>query len=285
MRPLLHRLRSRLTYANVMSTLAVVLVLAGGTAYAATSLITGRQVARETLTSVNVKNGTLGVADLSLVARNALRGARGAAGADGAAGAPGEGGPSGLQGAQGIQGVSGTLGSLDQLNGMACTIDGIAGTLMSYMYVTAAPDQALRSFCVLVDEFETPVADDAAATANDVGGSGGGGPSAVTYDVSLHTPGDVDHVRVKYASNGGGGSCNVTLRLTRYLADDPLLQTAWTNNGVPVTPTVVGLTESFSWSSVATFDIIELRVSVQADDRVPYRLTVEKNNNNCTWLA
>jgi hypothetical protein len=84
MSTLLHtarRLRGRLTYANVMSTLAVVLVLGTGTAYAAGS-IGSRQVIDnslrsidirdDNLKSVDVRNGTLGTADLSDGAVNGL---------------------------------------------------------------------------------------------------------------------------------------------------------------------------------------------------------------------
>lgn len=57
------RLRARLTYANVMSTLAVVLVLGTGTAYAAGS-IGSRQVIDNSLRSIDVKNDNLTGTDL-----------------------------------------------------------------------------------------------------------------------------------------------------------------------------------------------------------------------------
>lgn len=75
------RLRARLTYANVMSTLAVVLILGTGTAYAAGS-IGSRQVIDNSLRSIDIRNdnltgtdtrnGTLGAAELSDAARNQL---------------------------------------------------------------------------------------------------------------------------------------------------------------------------------------------------------------------
>jgi hypothetical protein len=55
---LLRRLRERFTYANVMSTLAVFLVLGTGTAYATHELIKSSDVVDETLISADLKNGS-----------------------------------------------------------------------------------------------------------------------------------------------------------------------------------------------------------------------------------
>ena len=73
------RLRARLTYANVMSTLAVVLVLGTGTAYAAGSIGSSQvsdnslrsvDIRNDNLTGTDVRNGTLGAGELSATARN-----------------------------------------------------------------------------------------------------------------------------------------------------------------------------------------------------------------------
>jgi hypothetical protein len=84
------RAARRLTYANVVATLALVIAISGGTAYAAAQLIKGSQIARGTITASNIKKATL---TTNLFARGALkvgpRGATGAPGAPGAAGAPG----------------------------------------------------------------------------------------------------------------------------------------------------------------------------------------------------
>ena len=81
-RRLADRIRTRLTYANVMSTFAVFLLLGTGTAYAAGS-IGSRQVIDDSLRSIDIKNdnltgtdtknGTLGAGELSADARNQLR--------------------------------------------------------------------------------------------------------------------------------------------------------------------------------------------------------------------
>ncbi len=96
-------LRDRLTYANVMSTIAVVLVLTGGTAYAATKLINGATIARGTVRapqlaansvdSTKVRNRSLRAIDFQL--GQLPTGAAGAAGVAGPAGPTGATGPAG----------------------------------------------------------------------------------------------------------------------------------------------------------------------------------------------
>jgi hypothetical protein len=97
-------LRPRLTYANVMATVAVFVAL-GGSSYAAIE-ITGRQVRDGSLTGVDVKNGSLtgkDVKDRSLRARDFRAGGL----------------PRGPQGLQGVQGIQGAAGSDAQFNGAA----------------------------------------------------------------------------------------------------------------------------------------------------------------------
>ena len=70
----MRRARERLTYANVVSTLALFLVLAGGAAFAAQKLTTNdikkgaiktKLIAKNAVTGAKVKNGSLTPADLS----------------------------------------------------------------------------------------------------------------------------------------------------------------------------------------------------------------------------
>ena len=79
---MIKRLRSKLTYANVMATLAMFFVLGGG-AYAATAL------PKNSVGSKELKPGSITLAKLSASAKKALKGAQGAPGPQGAAGAPG----------------------------------------------------------------------------------------------------------------------------------------------------------------------------------------------------
>jgi hypothetical protein len=98
----------RLSPGVILGIAAIVLALAG-TSYAARAVITsGSQVKKGTLTGKHVKNGSLGVADLSAKARSSLRGQ---SGPQGVAGPQGPAGPAGPQGPVGPQGVAGTPGA------------------------------------------------------------------------------------------------------------------------------------------------------------------------------
>ena len=107
---MLARLRSRLTYANVIATLALFLAL-GGSSYAALKLPGGsvgtKQLKRNAVTSPKVKPGSLLLSDFRASQRSRLRGPAGKAGPAGAAGPAGERGPQGLIGPQGIPGAPG----------------------------------------------------------------------------------------------------------------------------------------------------------------------------------
>jgi hypothetical protein len=96
---MLQGMKRHLSYANVISTLCLFLVL-GGTAYAAAT-ITGKQVKNNSLTGADIRNGTLGAADLrrGLLEASAPQ-----------AGAPGKQGPAGPRGPQGAKGAPGAAG-------------------------------------------------------------------------------------------------------------------------------------------------------------------------------
>jgi hypothetical protein len=85
------RLRSKLTYANVMATIAVFLVLAGGTAFAASQMLPKNSVG-----SKQIKKAAVTPAKLSKAAKAALTGPQGATGPQGPKGETGQvGKPSG----------------------------------------------------------------------------------------------------------------------------------------------------------------------------------------------
>ncbi|MCW2920494.1 MAG: hypothetical protein JWL76_368 [Thermoleophilia bacterium] len=95
-----HRVAPRLTYANVMATIAVALSL-GGVSYAAVALprnsVGAAQLQTNSVTTTKVANGSLTLRDLAAPTRRALTGTSGPAGAVGSAGptgAPGARGPS-----------------------------------------------------------------------------------------------------------------------------------------------------------------------------------------------
>jgi hypothetical protein len=101
------RIRSYLTYANVVSTLCLFIVLGGG-AYAAAT-ITGRDVKDGSLTGADIKDNSLGSVDIKngdLLAKDFKPGQLPA----GPRGDSGERGPQGPPGAQGLKGDTGDKG-------------------------------------------------------------------------------------------------------------------------------------------------------------------------------
>lgn len=101
------RLRPRLTYANVISTLCLFLLLGGGAAFAAT------QLPKNSVGPKQIRKGAITPAKLAVATKQVIestagpRGPRGAAGPSGAKGDTGARGPAGPQGATGPQGAAG----------------------------------------------------------------------------------------------------------------------------------------------------------------------------------
>jgi hypothetical protein len=108
---MLGRLRSHLSYANVVSTICLFVVLSG-TAYAATTLpnnsVGSAQLKVNAVTSEKVRDGALLRKDFK--AGQLLAGPRGSVGAPGAQGPAGPPGPQGSAGAPGAQGPAGPPG-------------------------------------------------------------------------------------------------------------------------------------------------------------------------------
>jgi hypothetical protein len=94
-------LRRRLTYANVMSSIAVFLVLAGGTAFAAS------QLGKESVGAKQLKKEAVSLAKINKAAKNSLKGGSGPAG------------PKGATGAQGLKGDKGEKGDTGPSTGPA----------------------------------------------------------------------------------------------------------------------------------------------------------------------
>ena len=100
---MLEKLHSRLTFANVVSLIALFVAL-GGTSYAAVTLkknsVKGKHIARNAITSPKVKNASLLAGDFA--PGQLPRGERGDTGAQG---------PQGVQGPQGERGPEGAPGA------------------------------------------------------------------------------------------------------------------------------------------------------------------------------
>jgi hypothetical protein len=110
---MLARLRPRLTFANLVSVMALFVAL-GGSATAAVVLITGKQVKNGSLTGIDLGNNSVGSVDVKdgdLLAKDFKAGQLpgGLAGPKGDTGAQGPKGETGAQGQQGIKGDAGPL--------------------------------------------------------------------------------------------------------------------------------------------------------------------------------
>lgn len=87
----MHRIRAKLTYANVVATIALFLVLAGGSALAAKQMLPKNSVGPK-----QIRKGAVTPAKLSPAAASALTGPRGASGPQGPKGDTGSQGPMGF---------------------------------------------------------------------------------------------------------------------------------------------------------------------------------------------
>jgi hypothetical protein len=108
------RIRERLTYANIVATIALFVALGGGS-YAALKLpsnsVGSAQLKPNSVTSSKVKPGSLAASDFKASDRARLRGRRGATGPRGAAGPRGATGSRGATGRRGATGSRGAAGS------------------------------------------------------------------------------------------------------------------------------------------------------------------------------
>jgi Collagen triple helix repeat (20 copies) len=99
------RLSGKLTYANVVATLALFLVVAGGTAFAAKQMLPKNSVGTK-----QIKKEAVTPAKLSKASKAALTGAQGPKGDTGLAGPQGQKGDTGQKGDQGEPGLRGEPG-------------------------------------------------------------------------------------------------------------------------------------------------------------------------------
>ena len=96
----MNRILGKLTYANVVATLALFIALAGGTAFAAS------QLGKESVGTKALKKEAVTPLKLSQKAKSTLTGATGPQGPVGPRGAAGATGPQGQQGLQGTPGIA-----------------------------------------------------------------------------------------------------------------------------------------------------------------------------------
>jgi hypothetical protein len=126
------RLRGKLTYANVMVTVLAFVVLAGGSAIAATQMLPKNSVGAKQL-----KKNAVTPAKLSTSSRQALQGPAGPAGAPGAAGPTGPAGASGTGPAfgvfqQGVVELAGAPKTIVTLTGLPAGAYSISATAQEF---------------------------------------------------------------------------------------------------------------------------------------------------------
>ncbi len=258
MRRLATRLRRHATYANVVSSLCLFMVLSTGTAVAAKALIDGRNLRNESVTGAKVRNGSLEAADLSVKARAALKGAKGAKGATGAAGPAGKDGTAGAKGDTGPQGVPGAKGekgdpggggavTIHDLHGTPCTRPGgaagtfkvvVAATLSEEATVTMKCSGPVPPYHASADAWEPNDSEGAASNLTVFPSTLGSTDIAVVNDLTIHDAADVDWYTFTLACDdmhGMGGSAVINpLLLSATPSDAPEIDAAIWHNGTPV---------------------------------------------------
>jgi len=158
------KIRPHLTYANVVATLSLFLVVAGGSAFAATQLaknsVGSKQLKKDAVTAVKIKRGAITPAKLSSSSRSELIGPRGAQGPKGEQGAPGS-FPATLPTGKTI------VGTFD-MEGIAAAANGLVTSEISYVFY-------------LVHTFAINAVEDSGVNPFD-------GPSSVLVTVALALP-------------------------------------------------------------------------------------------------
>ena len=143
---MLDPLRRRLSYANVVASLALFVAL-GGTGYAAVT-ITSKNVQNGSLTGTDIKNSSIASADVkngSLLAQDFKVGqlVRGAPGAPGVPGVPGQPGSAGQKGDKGDTGEAGSArayafvnsdGSVDETRSKGVADANVSGVGNTYCF-------------------------------------------------------------------------------------------------------------------------------------------------------
>jgi hypothetical protein len=153
-------LRSKLTYANVISTLCLFLLVAGGTAFAATEILPKgsvgtKQLKNGAVTGKKVKPGSLTASDFApKQLPEGTRGPAGPAGAKGAAGAPGTPGTSGTSAAVSTEQINATSGA-DTTETKEVVAVCPSGKVLGGGYVLngGATEHATRSYAVTEGEW------------------------------------------------------------------------------------------------------------------------------------
>lgn len=138
-------MRRHFTYANVTATLALFLAASTGGAYAAKTLIAGKDIKNNSITGTDIKDFSIGPKDLSSAAK-----------VSGPAGPKGDTGPAGANGSNGANGADGVL----KLKTAGSKIS--AGTVsINFGSVAAGLCATHSSTSLTLNAGDTTIADDA----------------------------------------------------------------------------------------------------------------------------
>jgi hypothetical protein len=201
----MQRIRAKLTYSNVISTVCLFLLVGGGSAYAAS------QLGRESVGTNQLKRAAVTPAKLSPAAKSALRGAQGPQGQPGAKGATGARGATGATGAKGAQGAKGDTGARGEqgpkgdtgANGEDGNANVFVYNLGAHTFTDATPVEL--GLVGTLDEWEEGAWQVQLTTLNSsysIPGPGVGAASDFGAHLEEATPGDLKLVVTRFAGTG-----------------------------------------------------------------------------------
>jgi hypothetical protein len=180
----MNRFRGKITYSNVMVTVLAVLVIGGGTAYAATEMLPKNSVG-----SKQIKKGAVTPAKLSAAAKSTLTG------------------PKGATGPQGPQGLKGDKGDIGPAGPFPATLPS-GKTLTGYFAVTGVATAASQraedsiSFAYPLATAPTPHTLEPSATPTPACPGSPNEPKAAPGNLCLY---EFQHTNAKTVA--GGGDC------------------------------------------------------------------------------
>jgi hypothetical protein len=212
----MHRLRGKLTYSNVISTVCLFLLVGGGTAFAAS------QLGRESVGTNQLKKAAVTPAKLSAAAKAGMQGPQGPQGQQGPKGATGARGATGAQGPKGDTGARGETGP----QGPKGEPGEPGGTILSPVYNLGAHDFTTAA------TFEAPLFGSLAdweeggyqvqlITANasySIPGTAGVSGEESAYAVRLEE-GTGGNAKLVVTKLGGPGEAIANVRITRNLGE------------------------------------------------------------------
>jgi hypothetical protein len=217
------RLRAKLTYSNVISTVCLFLLVGGGTAFAAS------QLGRESVGTNQLKKAAVTPAKLSAAAKQGMQGPtgpQGPKGATGATGAKGATGAAGAKGATGAQGPKGETGARGETGAKGETgapgepgPDALVYNLGAFDFATSPTFEApLFDSLANWEEGAYQVQLITATASYAVPGIAGTGAGEAEYAVKLET-GLNGNAKLVVTKTGGPGEAITDVRITRTFGD------------------------------------------------------------------